>query len=173
MSAVANTVAGAAALAASVTAVAGPACFRDWPAGTEPEVVGLRVARHFAENPPDRFSATGSGGASMQGAFIPYPISVLWANSIELSRRMGDKALEKLLAEDFEEGGLRSGEEGLPYAAALVEVVVFGYFFLILVPVAHSYICLCGWCCVFLRRVAVTFLVFPYDWGGRFTFVHG
>lgn len=111
MSAVANTVAGAAALAASVTAVAGPACFRDWPAGTEPEVVGLRVARHFAENPPDRFSATGSGGASMQGAFIPYPISVLWANSIELSRRVGDKALEKRLAEDFVRPFLPGGEK--------------------------------------------------------------
>ncbi len=50
----------------------------------------------------------------MSGAFISYPISVLWANSIEAARRIGDKDLEAGLASRFAEpflpGGAKNGK---------------------------------------------------------------
>lgn len=53
--------------------------------------------------------------------------------------------LAKFLAEDSEKGGLRAGEEGLADAATLVEVMIWSYFFLVLVPVAYSQVWIYSW----------------------------
>lgn len=107
-----NTVAAGAAALAAVAAAGEPVdAFANWPAAAEPAALGLKIARHFAANTPDRFSAKGASGASMQGTFIPYPISVLWANAIETARRAGDKALERRLAVEFVRPFLPGGEK--------------------------------------------------------------
>ena len=79
----------------------GADCLSDFPAEAEPKAVALRLARHFAETAPDEFAPRGYSGASMSGAFISYPISVLWAQSIEAARLFGDRELEKKLTVDF------------------------------------------------------------------------
>ncbi len=89
--------------------------------------VGLGIVRHFASRPPEAFSAKGSSGASMQGAFIPYPISVLWAKSIETARRLGESELERKLAHDFTRPFLPGGEKfALAPDPCHVDLSVFG-----------------------------------------------
>lgn len=76
-------------------------CLSAFPPAADPRVVGLRLARHFAACPPDEFAPPGQAGASMSAAFISYPVSVLWAQSIEVARRLGDRDLERKLAADY------------------------------------------------------------------------
>ena len=99
----------------------------DFPEGTDPRTVGLRLAQHFASCAPDAFAPRGYSGASMSGAFISYPISVLWANSIEVARRLGDRELETRLASTFAApflpGGAKNGKCPDP---CHVDLSVFG-----------------------------------------------
>ena len=104
-----------------------PKCFSGFPEESDPRTVGSRLARHFASCAPDEFAPRGYSGASMSGAFISYPISVLWANSIEAARRIGDKELEAGLASRFAEpflpGGAKNGKCPDP---CHVDLSVFG-----------------------------------------------
>lgn len=92
-----------------------------------PKTVGLGIARHFASCTPDAFAPRGYSGASMSGAFISYPISVLWAQSIDFARRFGEKELERQLAVEFAEpflpGGSKNGKCPDP---CHVDLSVFG-----------------------------------------------
>ena len=99
------------AVSAAVSHAGSPDCLSRFPEGADPRTVGERLARHFASCPPDEFAPRGYSGASMSGAFISYPISVLWANSIEVARRIGDKALEAELAGRFVIPFLPGGEK--------------------------------------------------------------
>ena len=112
---------------AGVAAREVPACFSAFPEGSDPRTVGARLARHFASCAPDEFAPRGYSGASMSGAFISYPISVLWANSIEVARRIGDRELESELAARFVvpflPGGAKNGKCPDP---CHVDLSVFG-----------------------------------------------
>lgn len=120
-------IAGAVVAAAAAAGAAEVAGFENLPASANPMKVGLGIVRHFAERTPDAFSAKGSAGASMQGAFIPYPISVLWAKSIETARLAGERELERKLASQYTEPFLPGGDKhALGPDPCHVDLSVFG-----------------------------------------------
>ena len=86
-------------LSAAVSgAVARPAAFEDWPAGTEPKEVGARIVQQFMSTEPEGYQAKGfTGGNYGGGKYVVYSVASLWVNALEYASLIKDTDLQRKL----------------------------------------------------------------------------
>ena len=74
----------------------------EWPKGTDPKEVGLRVIRQFQSTDPEGYQAKGFTGYKYGGGeYVCYSVASLWVNALEYSEIVGDKVLQKELVDLF------------------------------------------------------------------------
>lgn len=69
---------------------------KNWPKGSAPKEIGIRVANHFVVTPHTNF------GKSTPPRVITYPESCAWYGALTFAKASGNKQLTKNLAERFE-----------------------------------------------------------------------
>jgi len=84
-----------AALLAATTAFAQSRYFGDWPAGTDPQEVGKRVAERFIPTPHMEMNALGAKA-------LHYSHVATWVGALEFARQSGDQDLLARLVERFD-----------------------------------------------------------------------
>ena len=74
----------------------GQKIFKEWPLGSEPNVIGPYAANHYVASNFDNF------GSSEPPTSITYPEVLTWYGALQLAKVTGDKALAEKLALRFE-----------------------------------------------------------------------
>jgi unsaturated rhamnogalacturonyl hydrolase len=70
--------------------------FKNWPKGTSPREIGIRVAEHFIATPHTNFNR------ATPPKVISYPESCTWYGALTFAKATADKALLEQLALRFE-----------------------------------------------------------------------